>query len=743
MAEKVQILIGADDKASKTLDGLKRKAGGLGGALGGALKTGAIGGGIAIAGLGAASIKMALDFDNAIAEVKTLIPDISDEGFGELKQGVLDLSKEMGVATSEAIPALYSAISAGVPADNAIDFMKTASEAAIGGVTDLETAVDGITTVVNAFGAEAIDAGHASDVMFETVKAGKTTFGELSANLGKVLPTASSLGVSFEEVSSSLAQMTLAGVSTAEATTKLKGLFVEASKGGTKLDKAIKELSGGQGMGALIEEGQTVGQIMQTLRTSMPEQEFKDLFGSVEALDAALLTTGPNFRQVQDRMDDMTDAVGSTGEAFDTMAATPSFKINRALNLLKVTMTEVGIKALPLITKAIDKAIPFLEKNLPRAIAKAEQMFDDLKPTLKDLVDAFVTGFQTITPLVEAFWEFLRDNKAAMIAAIAAIGLALLIALGPVSAAALAIVGMIVLVGLIRNNWDMLKAKADELIAKVEGMAVIGTVFKVLVEVVKDKVRAYISAVQRIITIGQEVIDFFKNVFAGDFGAAWENVKTIVTEAVGLIIDALQISFIGTLKSMFDVLWPEVIKPGIDDVIAELGKMPQRLLDLVSELDNAGAALGEAVLDGLGKGISGAASFAGDIAAQVGGAIKDFINTNIIDKVNRALEFTIDMPSPIPNAPINPPDIPRLAMGTPSFTGGMAVLGENGPELAFLPTGARVLSNRDSGQLMAAGGGRELHLHLHINNLFGTDERAAAELAQSLGPELRRMARLG
>ena len=43
-----------------------------------------------ISGIGIASIKMAADFDRSLAEVKTLLPDLDDEGFGVLRQGVLD-----------------------------------------------------------------------------------------------------------------------------------------------------------------------------------------------------------------------------------------------------------------------------------------------------------------------------------------------------------------------------------------------------------------------------------------------------------------------------------------------------------------------------------------------------------------------------------------------------------------------------------------------------------------------------
>lgn len=60
--------------------------------------------------------------------------------------------------------------------------------AAVGGVTELETAVDGITSVVNAYGDDVLSAAEASDLMFTAVKLGKTDFTQLSASLFNVIP---------------------------------------------------------------------------------------------------------------------------------------------------------------------------------------------------------------------------------------------------------------------------------------------------------------------------------------------------------------------------------------------------------------------------------------------------------------------------------------------------------------------------------------------------------------------------
>jgi len=127
----------------------------------------------ALVGVGVAGVKAFASFDKGMRGVFTLLPDLNDEIRNELTEGVKDLSEELGIASSKVVPALYQAISAGIPQENVLDFIRTAGKAAIGGVTDLETAVDGLTSVVNAYGAETMSASRASDIMFTAVRLGK------------------------------------------------------------------------------------------------------------------------------------------------------------------------------------------------------------------------------------------------------------------------------------------------------------------------------------------------------------------------------------------------------------------------------------------------------------------------------------------------------------------------------------------------------------------------------------------
>jgi len=108
-----------------------------------------------------------------------------------LGDAVGDQSKAFGSMPTETAKGFYQAISAGASSvEQATEAMTAANKLAIGGVTDIETAVDGLTSSMNAYGGEAGSFTDISDSMFTAVKAGKTTIGELANSIGAVAPLA-------------------------------------------------------------------------------------------------------------------------------------------------------------------------------------------------------------------------------------------------------------------------------------------------------------------------------------------------------------------------------------------------------------------------------------------------------------------------------------------------------------------------------------------------------------------------
>ncbi|MCZ9968039.1 phage tail tape measure protein [Brachyspira hyodysenteriae] len=344
----------------------------------------------------ALATKKATDFDNGMREVLTLLPKLSNEGFESLKQETLAFSKELGKVPEEVVPALYQSLSAGVPRENVFEFLKTAGKAAIAGVAELETSVDGLTSVTNAYGTEVLSVNKASDIMFQTLKLGKTDFTQLSKSLFNVIPTASALGVKFEEIGAGIAVMTAQGTPTSVATTQIRQALVELNKEGSTTDKTFREIAG-TSFKEFIEQGGTLQEALQMLAEKAAEsgKDISSMFSSVEAGNAALALSGKNASKFKDALDKMNNSAGATAEAFKKIDDGPARQFEKIKAELSALVIELGNSLLPVVNEDLlpvirDKAVPLAEKMIFTIISLIKT-FSDLPAPLQAVSVGFVS----------------------------------------------------------------------------------------------------------------------------------------------------------------------------------------------------------------------------------------------------------------------------------------------------------------------------------------------------------------
>jgi len=352
------VAIGAKtDEFHKGIDGVQNKMENVS-------KKMKIAGGIivgAVAAIGVASLKLAGDFDGAMREVNTMML-LNEDEFKDFSKEIQNLAKDMGVNAVGAAKALYQAISAGVPKENAVDFLTVATKAAIGGVTDTIVAVDGLTTVINAFGMPMSKAEHVADLMFTTVKGGKTTFEELSASMFNVAPIAAASGVSFEEVSAALAAMTAQGVPTAQATTQLRQAMVALQKPTADMQKVIAELGYESGQAMLAELG--FADTINTLRdaTGGSNEQLMKMFGSVEAGQAILALTGAKAEDFANSLNAMANSTGAAQNAFEIMEESTTRRFEKLTVALQDIAITIGEALMPALKALLEKITPIITK---------------------------------------------------------------------------------------------------------------------------------------------------------------------------------------------------------------------------------------------------------------------------------------------------------------------------------------------------------------------------------------------
>ena len=325
------------------------------------------------------AVKTFSDFQSGMNEVFTLTPGISEAAMQNMEDELKGIAKRTGIDLQNTVSAAYQAVSAGVSTDNLSSFMDTASKAAIGGVTDLETAVDGLTSVINAYGKDVMSAETASDLMFTTVRLGKTTFGELADSLFNVVPTAVGAGVSFNDVSAALAGMTAQGVPTSVATTQLRQAIVELSKSGTETDKTFRSLAG-KGFKDFIAEGGNIQQAFQLLEEHAKSTGLgiNDMFSSVEAGNAVLALTGTGTEAFTNAMNEMASAAGATDAAYKTVDK----GLGRFMAKVKSTFQVLETNFMGKFDSLFSDLADWFDENAPAL----ESAMDEIATTIADKI---------------------------------------------------------------------------------------------------------------------------------------------------------------------------------------------------------------------------------------------------------------------------------------------------------------------------------------------------------------------
>jgi TP901 family phage tail tape measure protein len=280
----------------------------------------------AIIGLGALAVGAnkavtdATDLAIGLREIVSLTGATGDEAeksFTRFADLVSNLSNEFGIAQTVLRKGLYEAISSGIPEGNALEFMQIASKAAVAGVTNVETAVDGLTTVINAFGLDVSQTEAIADSMFAAVNGGKTTFEELAASLYNVAPAAAAAKISFTEVNAAIAALTASGTPTAEATTQIRAAIVALSDPSKELTALWNSLGYESGEAAIAQEGLKFAMDAVYEATGGSAAAMKTLLGRIEAVNAINVLSGVGAATFANELERQANAAGLTQDAFD------------------------------------------------------------------------------------------------------------------------------------------------------------------------------------------------------------------------------------------------------------------------------------------------------------------------------------------------------------------------------------------------------------------------------------------
>lgn len=307
-----------------------------------------------------AGAKLNSDFTVGLAKVSTLV-DTTVVDMTKMRQELIQLSNETGVSVTELTEGTYQAISASVDASKAINFMRVSALGAKAGFTDMTTATDALTTIINAYGMETERASDMMDRLIITQNLGKTTVDEIGKSIGQVIPTAASAGMSIDELLASVASLTASGTQTSAAMTGMKAALSNIIKPTSDAAKVAQSLGLEFTQAHLAQVGWA--QFLDEVKTATGGniETMGKLFGSTEALNTILSLTGNGANKFKESLDGMANSTGATNDAIAKLDATPAAQLEKAVNQLKNAAMELAQGLTPLLSRTSRMTKAFAE----------------------------------------------------------------------------------------------------------------------------------------------------------------------------------------------------------------------------------------------------------------------------------------------------------------------------------------------------------------------------------------------
>ena len=619
-----------------------------------------------LAAVGVGATKAAMDFDKSAQKVST-IADTSAVSMDKLKSGVLSLSNQTGESASNLNEALYQTISAGVKTGDAVNFLGTATKLAKGGFTDSQTAIDALTTTINAYGLKASDAKTISDQLIATQNYGKTTVAELGGAIGNVIPIAASMDVSTKDLFSSLAELTKNGVKTDEAVTGMKSALSSILKPSTEAAKAAKQMGIDFSEAHLKNVGwpKFLEEIKQ--KTGGSSEKMAELFGNVRALNAVTILAGKGSKDFSSILKQMGDTAGTTDSAFEKMENNSAAKWEKSLNKMKNAGIKLGESLAPVVTKISD------------AIAKIADKFNALTPAQQSMIlklgaiaiamgpvitaiSKLSTGIGGIFDALDRFSGAMKEKQG--------IAVAFTKMLTPAGAVILVLTAIAALAFVIIKNWGPISSFFKKLWAGIKSGATTA------LNTVKS---VFTGALNGIKSVWGGITGFFSSIWTSIQSAAttaWNAISSAVMAIVTPFVAAIQGPF-NTLKaglsnimsgiqSIFTGVWTVIknvvlgiVLIFIDLITGDFTKLHSDLTGILNNIKNAFSTIWngiKSVVVGIAQALVGALGmiFKGGatVLQSIGNGLKTFftglwngIKSTAVNMFNSLLSFFSTLPS--------------------------------------------------------------------------------------------------
>lgn len=310
----------------------------------------------------ALAVKSTADFEAQMSNVGTLI-DTNVESLDKMGQQILDIAKRIPVPVEELTTSLYDIRSAGIPAERAMSTLEDSAKLARAGLGTTSEATNIMTSALNAFASEGLTSAQTADILFKTVKAGKTTISALAQSFGATAPVIQSAGVGLADFQAATAALTTAGTPATQAQTQLRASIVALQKPTKEMESIFQRL-GVSSEKDLIKKFGGLGGAFKAVNDAGTEMglNLSKAWSSVEAASAVTSITGATNEAYVNTLNDMTKGANAVETAFDKQSKTMASQAQLARNNMQALTVTLGTSLIPIINGLLGVVTPIIDK---------------------------------------------------------------------------------------------------------------------------------------------------------------------------------------------------------------------------------------------------------------------------------------------------------------------------------------------------------------------------------------------
>ena len=301
---------------------------------------------------GAAGMKMAGDFEKSMAKIEGLV-GVARADVDSMSVSVRKMAAQYGKSAGELGDAMFFITSAGLKGKDAMDALEMSTKASVAGLGDTKVVADVVTSAMANYGKTGLTAADATDILTATVREGKLETEDLAGSMSRSLGIAANLGISMNEVGATLAAMSRKGTDAAEGVTQLRaimtGLMKPTKQGAEAMSKV--GLSYSEVRKQIREKGFLSALVTLTDALGEDAEAQTAVFQNVRALAGVMSILGGDTSQTAAIFERMTDNTGDGNKAFEAMAQTSAFRLQKALAQLKETLIQFGQFLAPVISR--------------------------------------------------------------------------------------------------------------------------------------------------------------------------------------------------------------------------------------------------------------------------------------------------------------------------------------------------------------------------------------------------------